>query len=62
MIPDPRQVAAVMRLTGMGELQARRHIEQRHVLLRAEWERRRMAAQRCADNYAAKVAANQGEK
>ena len=62
MAADQREVAAVMRFAGMGEMQAIRHIEQRHVLLRAEWERRRLAAQRCADNYAATFAANHQEK
>ncbi len=62
MTPDTRQVTAVMRFTGMGEMQARRHVEQREALLRAEEQRRRLAAQACADNYAARVAAFQEKK
>lgn len=62
MTPDTRQVTAVMRFTGMGEMQAIRHVEQREALLRAEEQRRCLAAQACADNYAAKSAALNQEK
>lgn len=62
MAADQREVVAVMRFTGMCEMQARRHIEQREALLRIEEQRRRLAAQACADNYAARVAASQEKK
>lgn len=54
------ELETVMRTTGMGEMQARRHLEQRARLRQQYAEKQRRAARECVERYAQRCAKENG--